>query len=128
MQRGTARLIGATTLALLSSLAFSYAAQDGICAIASNPAAFDHHKVNLEGTITDLNEKISGKGNPYMTFKLQDPSGCGALTVFKFNREHQSVNNGNQVRVEGVFETVHIEGKYRFRNEVQAEKVSLVAH
>ena len=44
-----------------------------------DPAAFDGQNVTLDGTVTDLKEKRSRKGNDYTTFKLQD---CGAVNIF----------------------------------------------
>ena len=34
--------------------------------------------------------------------------------------------NGDQVRVDGVFETEHHQGRYTFHNEVEATKVTSV--
>lgn len=61
-------------------------------------------------------------GNDYTTFNLQDPSGCGAIKVFTWG--HPAMNNGDHVRVEGTFETVHRQGRYTFYNEVEATKVT----
>jgi hypothetical protein len=100
------------------------AAQVGVCAIVAKPADFNHQTVTLQGTATALKETTSHRGNDYTTFKLQDPSGCGAVSVFTWG--HAAMSNGDQVRVEGVFETVHRVRQYTFHNEVEATKVTPV--
>jgi hypothetical protein len=98
------------------------AAQVGVCAIVAKPADFNHQTVTLQGMATALKETTSHRGNEYTTFKLQDPSGCGGVNVFAWG--HPALNNGDQVRVEGVFETVHRVRQYTFHNEVEATKVT----
>jgi hypothetical protein len=56
------------------------------------------------------------------TFKLQGPSGCGAVDIFTWGHP-TPLTNGDHVRVDGVFETEHHQGHYTFYNEVQATKV-----
>jgi len=106
----------ATALWLLGA-PVSNAADAGVCAIIAKPAAFDHQSVTLQGSVSALKETTSRRGNDYATFKLQDPSGCGAVTIFTCG--HPSLSNGDQVRVEGVFETEHRQGNYTFYNEVK---------
>jgi hypothetical protein len=100
------------------------AAQIGVCAIIAKPADFNHITVTLQGTATALKETTSHRGNDYTTFKLQDPSRCGGVNIFAWG--HPALNNGDQVRVEGVFETVHRVRQYTFHNEVEATKVTPV--
>ena len=114
MQSRKVRLVGVTTLALLSAFAFANAAEVGICEIVAKPTDFDHRSVTLQGMATALKETTSQRGNDYTTFKLQDPSGCGAITVFVWG--HAAMNNGDHVRVDGVFETEHHQGRYTFHN------------
>ena len=75
----------ATTLCLLGA-PVSNAADAGVCAIIAKPAAFDHQSVTLQGSVSALKETTSRRGNDYTTFKLQDPSGCGAVTIFTWGR------------------------------------------
>jgi hypothetical protein len=124
MQPMKAGLAGATTLALLSFFAFVSAAEVGVCAIVAKPADFNHQTVTLQGTATALKETTSHRGNDYTTFKIQDPSGCGAVSVFTWG--HAAMSNGDHVRVEGVFETEHHQGRYTFYNEIEATKVTSV--
>jgi hypothetical protein len=90
------------------------------------PASFNHQTVTLQGIVTALKETTSRRGNDYTTFKLQDPSGCGAVTIFTWG--HPTLNNRDQVRVDGVFETEHRQGHYTFYNEIEATKVTAVPH
>jgi hypothetical protein len=77
-----------------------------------------------QGTALGVKETTSHRGNDYTTFKLQDPSGCGAVNIFTSG--HPALSNGDQVRVDGVFETEHHQGRYTFHNEVEATKVTSV--
>ena len=50
-----------------------------------------------------------------------DPRGCGAVNIFTWG--HPKFSNGDHVRVEGVFETVHHQDRSIFYNQVEATKV-----
>jgi hypothetical protein len=93
-----------------------------ICSIADRPTGIDHQNITSQGTAVGVKETTSHRGNDYTTFKLQDPSGCGGVNVFAWG--HPALNNGDQVRVEGVFETVHHQGRHTLYNEVEASKVT----
>jgi hypothetical protein len=105
---------------LLTSVAAN-AADVAICSIVGNPASFDHQNVTLQGTAIGVKETSSQRGNDYTIFKLQDPS-CGSVDIFAWG--HPTLTNGDVVRVDGVFETEHHQGRYTFYNEVQATKVT----
>jgi hypothetical protein len=100
-------------------------ANDSVCAIERQPRDFDKHNVTLEGSVTDLNETTSRKGNDYTTFRLKDPSGC-RVKIFKWG--HPAISDGEQVWVEGKFETETHNGPYIFYNEVRAEKIAPASH
>jgi hypothetical protein len=105
-QPGNIGLIaGAATLALLGSGAIPMAAEVGLCSLVAKPANFDRQAVTLQGTATAVKKTTSRQGNNYTLFKLEDPRGCGAIYIF--TRGHPKFSNGDHVRVEGVFETVH---------------------
>jgi hypothetical protein len=116
-------LVGATTLGLLTSVAVN-GANIAICSIVDKPTSFDHQNVTLQGTALGVKETTSHRGNDYTTFKLQDPSGCGAVNIFTWG--HPALSNGDQVCVDEVFETEHHQGRYTFHNEVEATKVTSV--
>lgn len=94
-----------------------------VCAIVAAPAKFDHQTVLLDGVVTNLNETTSQRGNDYTTFKLQDASGCGAVTIFSWG--HPTLTEGACVHASGLFETEHHAGKYVFKNEVSASSITL---
>jgi hypothetical protein len=114
------RILSLAVLALLVPVA-SHAADASICSITQSPKRFDHQTVTLQGTTSALKQTRSQRGNDYTTFKLQSREGC-AVDIFTFG--HPAVNNGDQVRVDGVFETEHHQGRYTFYNEIQATKVA----
>jgi hypothetical protein len=93
-----------------------------ICPIGDKPTTFDHQNGTLRGIALTVKETTSHRGNDYTTFKLQDPSGCGAVNIFTWG--HPALLNGDQVRVDGVFETEHHQGRNTFHNEVEANKVT----
>jgi hypothetical protein len=78
--------------------------------------------VTLQGTATSVKEATSRRGNDYTTFKLQDPNGSDAVSIFSWG--HTALTSGDHVRVDGVFETEHHQGQYTFYNEVEATKVT----
>jgi hypothetical protein len=123
MQCKKVELIGVTALLLLTSVVAN--ANDSVCAIERQPRDFDKHNVTLEGSVTDLNETTSRKGNDYTTFRLKDPSGC-RVKIFKWG--HPAISDGEQVWVEGKFETETHNGPYIFYNEVRAEKIAPASH
>jgi hypothetical protein len=117
---------GATILALLWSFAIAPAAEVGVCAIVDKPTSFNHQTVTLQGIVMALKETTSRRGNDYTTFKLQDPSGCGAVNIFAWG--HPMLNNGDRIHVDGVFETEHHQGHYTFYNEIEATKAIAAPH
>jgi hypothetical protein len=122
MKMGIVRLlVRAVILALISPVAIANADENSVCAIIAKPKDFDHTHVTLRGVAADLKETTSRRGNDYTTFKLQDPSGCGALKIFTWG--HPTLSNGDHVRVEGLFETEHHQGKYTFYDEVGATEI-----
>ncbi len=124
-QRGNIGLIGgAAVLVLLGSAAITNAAEVGLCSLVAKPTNFDRQAVTLQGTATSVKKTTSRQGNNYTLFKLQDPGGCGAVNVFTWG--HPKLSNGDHVRVEGVFETVHHQDRSVFYNQVEATKVAPV--
>jgi len=95
----------AATLALLASGAGADAAEVAICSLAIKPANFDRQAVTFQGTATAVKKTTSRRGNDYTLFKLQGPRDCGTIDVFMWG--NPKLGNGDHVRVEGVFESVH---------------------
>jgi hypothetical protein len=121
MQYRTALLLGGATVLSLFSVFGSNAAEVTVHALATNPKSFDQ-PITLQGTATSVKETTSRKGNDYTTFKLQDPNGNDAVSIFSWG--HPPLTSGDHVRVDGVFETEHHQGQYTFYNEVEATKIS----
>ena len=117
------RLLAGTTAGLLICLITANAGEVGVCSLTGSRVSFDHQSVTLQGTVAALRETTSRAGNDYTTFKLQD----GGCDVNIFTWGHPTLTNGDHVRVEGVFETEHHQGRYTFYNEVEATKVAPVS-
>ena len=117
------RLIGqAAALALLlPSVARADAAEVAICSLVAKPSTFDRQTITLQGTATAVKKKNSRRGNDYTLFKLQGAGGCGSIDVFIWG--HPKLSDGDRIRVEGVFETVHHQDQLVFHNQIEATKV-----
>jgi hypothetical protein len=120
------RLLAGATAGLLICSITANAGEVGVCSLATNRASLDHQNVTLQGTAIDVKETTSRRGNDYTTFKLQDATN-GSCTVNIFTWGHPTLTSGDHVRVEGVFETEHHQGRYTFYNEVEATKVAPVS-
>ena len=122
MQFTKTGLIGqVVTLALLASGAGADAADVAICSLVAKPSNFDRQAITFQGTAGDVKKKTSRRGNDYTLFKLQGPGGCGTVDVFIWG--HPKLSDGDHVRVEGVFETVHHQDQLVFYNQVEATKI-----
>ena len=125
MRRRKLGVIGrAATLALLASGAGADAGEVAICTLVTKPANFDRQAVTFQGTATAVKKTTSRRGNDYTLFKLQGPRDCGTVDVFMWG--HPKLSNGDHVRVEGVFESVHHQDRSVFYNQVEATKLVLV--
>jgi hypothetical protein len=109
----------AGTLAFLG--AGAEAADVAICSLVAKLSNFDRQAITFQGTARDVKRKTSRRGNDYTLFKLQGAGGCGTVDVFVWG--HPKLSDGDHVRVEGVFETVHHQDKLVFYNQVEATKV-----
>ena len=108
------------TLALLASGAGVDAADVAVCSLVAKPSNFDRQVVTFQGVATGVKKKTSRRGNDYTLFKLQGAGGC---TVDVFIWGHPKLSDGDHVRVEGVFETVHHQDQLVFYNQVEATKI-----
>lgn len=115
-------LAGLTAAALTLWSGITNAAEATICQLVAKPASFDHQNVTVQGSVAALRETTSRAGNDYTTFKLQDQGGSCAISIFTCG--HPALSNNDHVRVDGVFETEHHQGRYTFYNEVEATKVT----
>jgi len=106
---------------LLASLAWA-GEKVSVEALLQNPERYDGKTVIVEGEITSYQEKVSRRGNPYTTFRLED----NGFSVAVFARDHLGLKDGLRVRVSGVFQKVKQVGRYTFYNEISADKVQLL--
>jgi hypothetical protein len=87
--------------------------------LMTNIDKYDHQLVSVSGTVTEYQERVSRRGNPYTVFKLQD----GGQSVSIYSRSTLGLANGTKVNVEGLFWKVKKVGQYTFYNEINAESV-----
>jgi hypothetical protein len=87
--------------------------------ILTNPARFDGQSVTVRGTISNLRETVSRRGNPYYTLDLSD--GKQAIRVFSFGK---AVCRTGTATVEGTFARVKQVGRLTFYNEITATQVA----
>jgi hypothetical protein len=87
--------------------------------LMTNIDKYDRQLVSVSGTVTDYQERVSRRGNPYTVFKLQD----GGQSVSIYSRSNLGLSNGMKVNVEGIFWKAKKVGQYTFYNEINAESV-----
>jgi hypothetical protein len=88
-------------------------------AILSNPDRFDGKSMTTSGTIINLRETVSRRGNPYYTFDLSD--GTRVIRVFSFGK---APCRSGTATVEGTFAQVKQVGRLTFHNEITATQVT----
>jgi hypothetical protein len=127
MKAGFARLYAfRVLLVLLASVSVTWvlapparAFEATTSAILSAPERYDKQTVTLSGSVRNLSQRMSQRGNAYYTFDLQDIT--GRMRVFSFGQA--SCPEGRQATVDGTFEMVKSVGGYTFYNEVTASRV-----
>ena len=105
---------------LILSVAAVEAANGTIKTILADPARYDGQTVTLDGTIAYLDARVSKKGNPYYTFKLDD--GSGRLTVFSFGEPPCPARS--RVTVDGQFRRVKQPSGHTFHDQIDARRVT----
>ncbi len=109
-----------TTLCCLFVLVTSaHAVNTSPSEILATPNRFDGQAVTITGTITNLSERVSQRGNPYYTFDLSD--GKQAVRVFSFGK---APCRSGVASVDGTFQKVKPQGRYTFYNEVTATRLT----
>ena len=88
-------------------------------ALLSDSGRYDGQPVVLAGTVTQLDARVSRRGNPYYTFKLDD--GSGRVTVFSFGQ--LPCPSPTRVTVDGEFRHVKRVGGHTFYDQVDARRV-----
>jgi len=88
-------------------------------AVLATPDRFDGQTVTISGTITNLRERVSQRGNAYYTFDLSD--GKQAIRVFSFGKAPCRAGGAT---VDGTFEKVKQQGRYTFYNEITATSMT----
>ncbi|MGC2406219.1 MAG: hypothetical protein WA431_07405 [Candidatus Cybelea sp.] len=88
--------------------------------ILGSPSAYDGHHVDVSGTVEHLEQKVSHRCNPYVTFAL-----CSAQCIHVFGFGSPSLSDRQAITVHGTYEAVkHVSG-YTFYNEIDADDGSL---
>jgi hypothetical protein len=119
------RTLVSATLIVLALIEASDAAEPNICTVSANPSKFDHQRVTLEGVVSALFRETSSRtGRKEMTFTLRSPAGCGSVLVYA--QPPLTINNGDHIRLEGVFETEHHRDGMIFHDEIQTTNVTAI--
>lgn len=87
-----------------------------ISTILQNPDSFDGQTVTLRGTVTNLRETVSRRGNPYYTYDLRQ--GDQTIRVFSFGKAPCSKEEA--ATVEGRFTKIKRVSGRTFYNEIEA--------
>jgi len=92
-----------------------------IAGVLANPASFDGQHLSLSGTVGNLAEKTSRRGNDYTTFDLCNGASC--IHVYTYG--HPKLANGQALTVTGKFFADKHVGSLDFKNELDADEGSL---
>jgi hypothetical protein len=91
-----------------------------IVQVLGGPSTYDGQHVDVRSTVERLQQKVSHKGNPYVTVSLFSSQ---RIHVFAFGTPN--INDGQAITVHGTYEAVkHVSG-YTFYNERDADDGSL---
>jgi len=109
----------AAVFALLAALPAASSAAT-IAQILGSPSSHDGQHVDVRGTVEHLEQKVSHRSNPYVTFSL-----CSSHCIHVFGFGSPSLSDGQTITVRGTFAAVkHVSG-YTFYNEIDADDGSL---
>jgi hypothetical protein len=91
-----------------------------IADILAAPSSFDGQHLTVNGTVQQLSEKTSRRGNDYTTFDL-----CDASCIHAYSYGHPKIANGQTLTVSGKFFADKHVGTLDFKNEIDADEGSL---
>ena len=91
-----------------------------IADILANPTSFDGQHLSVSGSVAQLAEKTSRRGNDYTTFDL-----CETACVHVYSYGHPKIANGQTLTVTGKFFADKHVGSLDFKNELDADEGSL---
>jgi hypothetical protein len=111
--------LSAALFGLLSALPAASSAAT-VAQILGSPSTHDGQHVEVSGTVEHLEQKVSRKGNPYVTFSL-----CSGQCIHIFGFGSPSLSDGQTISVRGTFAAVKHVGAYTFYNEIDADDGSL---
>jgi hypothetical protein len=112
--------LGALLFVLLNAISGVPALAATIAQILGSPGSYDGSHVDVKGTVAHLEQKVSHKGNAYVTFSL-----CSSQCIHVFGFGSPSISDGQTIMVHGTFAAVkHVSG-YTFYNEIDADDGSL---
>jgi hypothetical protein len=113
-------LLAGLTIFFATLVAAAMAATATISQILASPSTYDGSHVDVTGKVSHLEQKVSHKGNPYVTFSL-----CSSKCIHVFGFGSSSIGDGDTITVRGTFAAVkHVSG-YTFYNEIDADDGSL---
>lgn len=111
--------ITVATFGLLVSLPAATVAAT-VAQILASPSTYDGQHVDVRGAVEHLEQKVSRRGNPYVTFSL-----CSSQCIHVFGFGSPNISDGQTITVHRTYEAVkHVSG-YTFYNEVDADDGSL---
>lgn len=92
-----------------------------IAGVLAHPLIFDGRHLSVSGTVANLSEKTSRRGNDYTTFDLCDGASC----IHVYSQGHPKLTNGQMLKVTGKFFADRHVGNLDFKNELDADEGSL---
>ncbi len=91
-----------------------------IADVLANPTSFDGQHLTVSGTIAQLAERTSRRGNDYATFDL-----CDTACLHIYVRSHPKIADGQTLTVSGKFYADRKVGSFDVKNELDADAGSI---
>jgi len=117
--RWPARTCAFVVILALALVVVCEGADGSVKTILSDPGRFDGQAVTLGGSVTQLDTRVSKRGNAYYTFKLDD--GSGRVSVFSFGQ--LPCPSPSRVTVAGEFRHVKRVGSHTFYDQIDARRI-----
>ncbi|HEV2283794.1 MAG TPA: DUF3761 domain-containing protein [bacterium] len=90
-----------------------------VSSLIQHATQYDGKVVTVTGVVVAYRERVSGNGNAYTTFRVEENGSSVSVFAWKY----QGLHEGERVRVIGAFKKVSHVGAYTFYDEIQAQKI-----
>jgi hypothetical protein len=93
--------------------------------ILANPSLYDQKLVTVKGRALIVRKKSSGDGQPWMLISFFDMTN-DTQVINVFGPGHPDADNGDIIKVTGIFKVKSLRGRYHFDNEIESGSDKIV--